>query len=276
MISRLWQKARSVLDRPGRRWLLAPPASVWVSTKERSPCLVYWRDGTWVHHYRSARIPHAGLGRAAPPHIFTAGVRDPFLYDYTPGSGDVVFDVGAGTGAETLVFSRLVGPAGRVVSIEAHPRTFERLERLRKLNRLTNVTPLQVAVSDVEGEVVISDLGDHLRNIVLAESDEGIVVAARRIDAIAAEVGISRIDLLKMNVEGAECAALQGLGALITNIRHVCISCHDFLADDGGADELRTKSFVHEFLLEHGFRVFSREDAAEPWTRDYVYGTRNE
>jgi FkbM family methyltransferase len=274
MISRLWQTARTVLDRPGRRWLLAAPASVWVSAKERAPCIVYWRDGAWIHHYRGARIPHAGLGRAAPPHVFTAGVRDPFLYDYTPRPGDVVFDVGAGIGAETLVFSRLVGPSGRVVSIEAHPRTFERLERLCRLNRLTNVTPLQVAVADADGELVISDRGDHLRNTVL--DGDGIAVPARRIDAIAAELGVKRIDLLKMNIEGAERAALRGLGALVASTRHVCISCHDFLADEGGADELRTKAFVREFLLEHGFHVASRDDADEPWTRDYVYGAHSE
>jgi hypothetical protein len=64
------------------------------------------------------------------------------------------------------------------------------------------------------------------------------------------------------------------MGALLAATRHVCISCHDFLADDGGPDELRTKAFVVRFLTEHGFDVTTREDAAEPWTRDYVYGVK--
>jgi hypothetical protein len=62
------------------------------------------------------------------------------------------------------------------------------------------------------------------------------------------------------------------MGGLLAATRHVCISCHDFLADGGGPDELRTKSFVIQFLTEHGFEIRTREDAAEPWTRDYVYG----
>jgi len=231
---------------------------------------VRWRDGAWVHHYRGANIPHATLGRAAPPAVFTAEARDLFLYAYTPRPGDVVFDIGAGIGAETLLFSRLVGPKGRVVSVEPHPRTYSRLLDLCKANKLETVTPLQVAVSDTDGEVTISDLHHYLRNMV--RDDQGIRVPSRRIDTIAREHGLTHIDLLKMNIEGAERFAIHGLGTLIANIRHVCISCHDFLAGKGGSEELRTKALVSDFLVDHGFRVTTREDAPDPWTRDYLYG----
>ncbi len=127
MLTRSWRKALEVLDRPGRRGLLTLPGSAWVSFTYRTPCLVYWRDGAWIHHYRGAKIPHASLGRAAPPGVLTAAARELFLYEYTPRAGDVVFDVGAGIGAEALLFSRLVGASGRVVSLEAHPDTYRRL-----------------------------------------------------------------------------------------------------------------------------------------------------
>ena len=276
MIGRLWSGLVRRLDHSRRRWLLIVPASLWVSVAYRSPCLVYWRDGAWIHRYRGAKIPHAVLGRAAPPAVLTAEAREIFLYEYTPRPGDIVFDVGAGIGAETLLFSRLVGPSGRVVSLEAHPRTYERLARLCEVNRLENVTPLQVAAMDAEGEVAISDLEHHLQN-VLVESG-GIAVPARRIDTIARELGVTQIDLLKMNIEGAERLAIRGLERIISRTRHVCIGCHDFLADaDAGApDELRTKALVRDFLIAHGFEVTTRDDAPNPWTRDYVYGSVKE
>jgi FkbM family methyltransferase len=270
VLARIWQKARVALDRPRRRWLLVVPGSLWVTAKERAPCLTYWHDGEWVHRYRGARIPHAGLGRAAPPAVFTAQARDLFLHEYEPGAGDVVFDVGAGIGAETLVFSRLVGATGRVVAIEAHPRTFARLQRLVEANRLANVTTLQVAVSDADGTTEISDSGTHVRNTTGAGD---IRIPARRIDTLAQELGIDQIDLLKMNVEGAERSALPGAGELLERTRHAVISCHDFLADDGGDDALRTKHFVRDFLRNRGFAVTTRDDAPDPWTRDYVYGS---
>jgi FkbM family methyltransferase len=271
MVSRYWWAVVRRLDRPGRRGLLTLPGSVWVSLTYRAPCLVYWRDGAWIHHYRGAKIPHASFGRAAPPRVFTAQAREMFLYEYVPRAGDVVFDIGAGVGAEMLLFSRLVGPSGRVVSVEAHPRTYGRLADLCKANNLGNVTPLQVAISDADGTVAISNLDHHLRNTVLEADGDRIEVPARRIDTLAGELGIERIDLLKMNIEGAERQAIQGLGEVLANTRHVCISCHDFLADDGGPEELRTKGFVCDFLVERGFRVITRDDAPDPWTRDYVY-----
>jgi FkbM family methyltransferase len=265
-VGRYWDGIVRRLDRRGRRALLVVPASAWVSWTYREPCLVYWRDGAWIHHYRKARIPHASLGRAAPPDVLTAEARDLFLHEYTPQAGDVVFDIGAGIGAEALLFSRLVGPSGRVVSIEAHPRTYDRLVGLCTLNRLDNVTPLQVAVSDTEEDVVLSDVAHHLQNRLLDPDDAGIRVPARRIDAIADELGVRQIDLLKMNIEGAETRALAGIGTLLASTRHVCISCHDFLG-------IPTKAAVLSFLMKHGFEVHTRDHAPEPWTRDYVYGT---
>jgi FkbM family methyltransferase len=194
-----------------------------------------------------------------------------FLYEYVPQGGDVVFDIGAGVGTEMLLFSRLVGPSGRVVSVEAHPRTYGRLADLCKANSLGNVTPLQLAVSDADGVIAISNLDNHLRNTVLEADGDRIEVPARRIDTLAGELGIDRIDLLKMNIEGAERQAIQGLGEVLASTRHVCISCHDFLADDGGTEELRTKGVVCDFLVERGFRVITRGDAPDPWTRDCVY-----
>jgi FkbM family methyltransferase len=276
MLGRYWWAVVQRLDRPGRRWLLVIPGSLWVSFMYRAPCLVYWRNGAWIHRYRGAKIPHAGLGRAAPPAVFTEHARDTALYAYTPKEGDVVFDVGAGVGSETLLFSRLVGASGRVVSIEAHPRTYGRVVELCDANGLSNVTPLQVAAAESDGTVTVTDLANHVRNTTLAAAEDGIEVPARRLETIARSLDIMHIDLLKMNIEGAEVSALRGLGPLLAKTRNVCIACHDFLADEGGEETLRTKGAVRELLVGHGFDVWSRDNAPDPWTRDYVYGVKTD
>ena len=274
-MSRLRQAARKRLDRPRGRLLLGAAASLWYSAKRRQPCVISWREGAWVHRYRDAAIPHERLGDAPPPAEFTAEARDIFLYGYEPGEGDIVFDVGAGVGAETLLFSRLVGASGRVVALEAHPGTFDRLALLCRLNGLANVVALQAAAVDVDGQLSISDADEHVANTILDVGDGGIAIPARRLDGVATELGITRVDLLKMNIEGAERDALLGMQELIERTRHVCISCHDFLAERGGPERLRTKAFVRDFLLEHGFSLTSRDDAPDPWTRDYLYGVNN-
>jgi FkbM family methyltransferase len=260
------------LDRPGGRTALGAAASIWFTVKRREACVIRWREGVWTHTSHGVTIPHAVVGAAPSPEAFTSEARDIFLYSYQPRAGDVVVDVGAGVGAESLLFSRLVGPSGRVVALEAHPRTYELLVRLCRLNDLGNVVPLQIAAWDAEGEVLISDLENIMNNTVITVRGDGITVPARRLDDLAHELGIANVDLLKMNIEGAERAAVRGMERLVDSTRHVCISCHDYLADRGMSEDMRTKAFVRDFLVGHGFEVTSRGGALEPWTRDYLYG----
>jgi FkbM family methyltransferase len=238
---------------------------------------VRWQDGVWIHSWGDEKLPHPTVGGASPSDIFTAEVRDVFLYAYTPAPGDVVVDVGAGVGDSTLLFSKLVGDQGRVIAIEAHPRSYRALARLCDLNGLTNVTPLHAAAAETNGEVAITDLEDYMLNTVVDLSKEAprVAVRARRLDDIAGDLGLGTIDLLKMNIEGAERAALEGMGELIDRTRHVCIGCHDFLADRGGAEQMRTRVFVCDFLSGRGFQISTRaDDPTQPCLRDYVYGAR--
>jgi hypothetical protein len=76
-----------------------------------------------------------------------------------------------------------------------------------------------------------------------------------------------------MNIEGAEVDALNGFEQAVRRTRHVCIGCHDFLAEDGrGGDELRTRADVEAFLKASGFVVFSQPHEL-PWIADYLYGS---
>jgi FkbM family methyltransferase len=179
-------------------------------------------------------------------------------------------DVGAGTGWETLFFSRSVGRSGRVISIEAHPKVFRCLSRMRAENRLENVTLVQTAVADQEGEVELSDSPEHEANSIIG-TVSGIRVGCTTLDYIFRSLGLSRVDFLKMNIEGAEKLALSGMGEMVRKTKNVCISCHDFLANEGGPNELRTRADVIAFLKENDFVVSLRESEGD-FIRNYVYG----
>src|SRR5205085_495224 len=70
-------------------------------------------------------------------------------------------------------------------------------------------------------------------------------VPAKTLEGFLAENGIERVDLLKMNIEGAERLVFRGAGDAIGRVEHVAVSCHDFVADDGrGGDEMRTRAEV--------------------------------
>lgn len=203
-----------------------------------------------------------------------AAVLDYWCPFERPGPGDTIIDVGAGIGEDAVVFSKLVGPTGRVVAIEAHPATFACLKETIARSGLENVLAVQCAIADREGMLSMSDDNEHLANSML-KSGGGIDVPAKTLDALLAELGIEQVDLLKMNIEGAERPALAGMTRSASSIRKAAISCHDFVADGGsGGDEFRTRAFVRPALEAMGFTVRQRTDAPHPWTRDTVYGTR--
>jgi len=107
-----------------------------------------------------------------------------FLWDYTPTDGDVVLDIGAGTGTEAVRLSRLVGPTGQVIAVEAHPATFAVLAKVSAANRIHNITPVEAAVADVAGTLRITDNDEAGSNTLFGNG--AIEVRATTIDDIIA------------------------------------------------------------------------------------------
>ncbi len=260
-----------LLNRPGLRPILAASAATVATARVGRLCKVSY-EGEWVQRFPSFTLVEPRLTLWTPKEI-GSHVNDFFLYQYHPKEGDTIVDVGAGTGWETLFLSRSVGMSGRVISIEAHPRVFRCLSKMCAENKLENVALVQAAVADQEGEVQLSDSLEHEANSIIG-AVPGIRVACTTLDYIFRSFKLSRVDFLKMNIEGAERLALSGMKEMVRKTRNVCIGCHDFLADEGGPNELRTRAEVIDFLRENGFAVSLRGSEGD-FIRNYVYG-RNE
>jgi FkbM family methyltransferase len=269
MRKKLKHSLYKLLNRSGLRFILTASAATIATMRVGKLCKVSY-EGEWVQKFPSRTLVEPRLSLWTPKQI-ERHTSDLFMYQYLPREGDTIVDVGAGTGWETLLFSRRVGRSGRVISIEAHPRVFRCLSKMRAENRLENVTLVQAAVADQEGEVQLSDSPEHEANSIIGVVS-GIRVACTTLDYIFRSLELSRVDFLKMNIEGAERLALSGMGEMVRKTKNVCISCHDFLADGGGANEFRTKADVIAFLKQNGFVVSLRESDGRCNVRDYVYG----
>jgi FkbM family methyltransferase len=268
-IKKIKHSLYELLNRPGFRFILTVLAAIIATVRAGKLCRVSY-EGEWVQRFPSCTLVEPRLTLWTPKRI-ERSTLDLWMYHYLPNEGDTVIDVGAGTGWETLLFSRRAGRSGRVVSIEAHPGTFRCLSKMCEKNRLDNVTLVQAAVVDQEREVQLSDFDGHEANSIIG-AGSGLQVAGTTLDHIFRSLGLSRVDLLKMNIEGAERLALSGMGEMVQKTKNVCISCHDFLANEGGPHELRTKADVITFLRQNGFVVVLRESDARCNVRDYVYG----
>lgn len=255
--------------------LAARIGSVYLSARSRVRCQVRYDEGAWIHRYPTGTVVDTALTGVTPARQDQA-TMDHFLYAYRPQPGDTVLDVGAGVGGEVRLFSRLVGEQGRVLAIEAHPDTFGCLRRTVVLNRLTNVTPIECAVVEEPGDVYLEDDSEqHIRNGLTANPTVGVPVPGRTLREIMTTYGVERVDLLKMNIEGAELPALRGSLDTLGAVRNLAVSCHDFLADQPGREWQRTFKGVTELLREAGFAIHTRPDEPHrPWVRFYVYATR--
>jgi FkbM family methyltransferase len=194
-----------------------------------------------------------------------------FLWGYRPKSGDVIMDGGAGVGEETLTFCRAVGEQGKLICIEAHPRTYRCLEKLVQYNRLENVIAIHAAATEPGCSLVtIEDDTEYLANRLHVAA--GVSVPATTIDAIHQELNPGRVHFLKMNIEGSERLAIRGMAAILKETEILCVSCHDFLAHSVGDDGLRTKGLVRDFLRHNGLEVVERsEPGLAPHLRDQLW-----
>jgi FkbM family methyltransferase len=279
-IDGLWRLRRfgyRILDHgPGRR-ILARAATLAAKRETSADVELFFDGDLWMFRVGSRYIPggrrfvyrHGG-DVARWPDYERAVAEDLWFHLYRPKPGDVIIDVGAGIGAETQVFSEAVGPEGRVISVEANPTTFAQLTARIERNRLDNVVPVHAAVVDRARLVYVEDRDDlSERNTVSfahRASDLPDPVSGLSLDDICDRVGIDRVDFLKMNIEGAEAAAIDGSTRTIERTGAVCIACHCIDAGD-------TRGLVVPFLRNAGFDVVTRDDE-RAFVREHVHAIR--
>jgi len=264
-------RIKALLDRGGLRFALVPLMSHLARSYAHGVKKISYDHGIWVHETSSGYFAyHQPYIRLDMSHLDEVAKTN-FFWGYKPQAGDVVIDVGAGVGEETLTFARAVGERGKVVCVEAHPRTYRCLQMLIQYNALENVIAVhQAATEPFCSTVTIEDSDEYLANRLNASA--GISVPATTIDAIHQRLGLGRVHFLKMNIEGAERVAIRGMVETLKQTSVLCVSCHDFLAEEAGDDRLRTKSAVQQFLQQNGFNVTMRpEPGLPPYVRDQVW-----
>lgn len=134
-----------------------------------------------------------------------------FLENVSPGM--TIIDCGANIGIYTCLASGAVGERGRVYAFEPELRNFACLSETIERNRLGNVRAERLAISDRDGEtsLFLSDInmGDH-RLGAPDETRSSVHVLTRALDSYWGE-NIHAIDVLKLDVQGAEGLVLKGM-----------------------------------------------------------------
>jgi FkbM family methyltransferase len=182
------------------------------------PIIMDWYNGTRTYVY---------IGNDISRCLFVGGCIDPnelaFLNRVIE-PGMVFIDVGANDGLYTLFAAPRVG---KVLAIEPSSREFGRLHANIELNKLKNVTARQIALADQPGVGMLSVGGyEHEGQNTLGEFTYlGVElgckekVEIKRLDDLVTEEGLPNVDVIKLDLEGAEFLVLKGAIQTLTLFR---------------------------------------------------------
>ena len=135
-----------------------------------------------------------------------------FLRAHVPQGGTFV-DIGAHVGTYALVLGRHVGTGGKVIAVEPHPVAYARLAFNRAASNLAQVKLVAAAAGPADGELSIETDGHNLgaSHIASGPSSTGAIkVPSLRLVRILADADVSKVDALKIDVEGFEDRVLTG------------------------------------------------------------------
>ena len=161
--------------------------------------------------------------------------QETLLVKATLCEGMTFLDVGAHLGYFTALAAYIVGNRGRVISLEPDPRMFAKLKWIADRNQLSQVTPIQVAAAENEGILKLEGFDESAGNYGLSKLADGNAdgqcifdVRAASIDRILDDLGVYQVDLVKMDIEGAEQLAIRGMskGLSAHRYRNIIIELH--------------------------------------------------
>ncbi|MEM0196008.1 MAG: FkbM family methyltransferase [Thermoplasmatales archaeon] len=171
--------------------------------------------------------------------------------------GDTVLDLGAGIGEFSLLASRKIGPNGKVIAIEPSPDDYETLLRNIKENKCDNVTPINIAVADFEGELELEFKGKTFKAV------------SRPLRDILNDENIDKINFCKMDIEGGEREVIPSNISIISGIHYLSMEIHGGYQNElipimerlgFRFERITKKSYIQNvmrFTLRHPFKAYT-------------------
>lgn len=183
-------------------------------------------------------------------------------------SGNTCVDVGAHVGRYAVFPARLIGDKGRVYALEPNPETYWALRANVALNQCDNISVHHLGLAASPGRALLhlyepqfsswSSLHPHAMTRPdgsRSVPSSTVEVTIDTLDCFVRRMEIGQIDLLKLDVEGAELEVLSGATELLAGgaVRHICFEISEApLAASG-----HTADDVVEFFGHHGFSIYA-------------------
>jgi FkbM family methyltransferase len=214
--------------RSQRSFRLAPIITTIRLISWRARCLLHWAATTSIDKWGVRMfLPAEWRGIAKLVFAFREHYEPELGYlEEVLSRGKTFVDVGACYGIYTLAASKIVGKEGRVIAFEPAPRAFRVLQKNLELNCLKNVLAYPLALTERKGKAWLyrhPNVGcDSLgRDHSFTESKDEI--ATESLDNILRKISVDQVDVIKMDVQGAEELVLRGASKILKSQHPVVI-----------------------------------------------------
>ncbi len=170
--------------------------------------------------------------------------------------GGTAIDCGGHKGAYSYWMAMRVGPSGMVITVEPQPRMVEIMKAAFPSGWKRRMTIVQAAASDCLGESVLKVRPSSSHGATLDEFEQGaefqsLPVRLVTIDQLVTDSKCSRVDFIKIDVEGHEISVVRGAMDTVARFKPALLVESEARAHDGTDQHLRT---LDDLLRPHGYQ----------------------
>jgi len=237
-----------------------------------SPRFWYW---DFLSHFSKRRIIFKHIkgyrmaldlrDRGVSRSLFCFGFIEKFeteLIEKVLRKGDTFLDIGANLGYYTLIAAKIVGNEGKVFAFEPESNNFALLKRNVEMNGFKNIVLVKKAISNKSGKAKLflskerNVFGGHSlynNEWLNAKENDFVTVDIITLDEFFKDYD-GDIDIIKMDIEGAEGLALQGMQNLLRKNKNVKIFT-EFSPIGLKASPIGPKEYLN-MLMNFGFKIY--------------------
>lgn len=179
--------------------------------------------------------------------------------------GDVFFDVGANIGLTAIHAGNLVGENGIVHAFEPMPSTFNILKKNIYLNKMKNIFPHNFGLTDFERKAVLFpnlEVNRGAASLFSKNKKDGVDIELKRLDDFLKRNKITKVDFIKVDIEGSEAPFLKGAIEMFSQINKPII-CIEFSRDISSDTD---PNFIFDFLKNLKYSIYKQEGGKESLT----------
>lgn len=170
-----------------------------------------------------------------------------YLKKFTPSEGNIVIDAGAFRGSFSIYASKIVGKDGLVIAFEPDKDIYKKLIMNIKLNNVKNIILIKKGLWNKETKLQFSNLSDGTANI---DTIGKTTLPVTSLDIELKKMKISKIDFIKMDIEGAEIEAIEGCkNTLLQNNVKLAIASYHIVNGE------KTCYKLEKLLFEYGYKT---------------------